>query len=180
MKPQRLHSSKKEKSGRPTLTPEILLLRMSDRIRQSLELPEILAATVAEVQAFTQTDRVKIYQFHADDHGEVIAESVNTGRLPSLLGLHFPAGDIPAPVREMFVKAKTRTIVDITAEEITLNNLPNSLTTGDLTVEEIQNTPIGEILSRPVDPCHIEYMNQMGVKSGLAIPILEGDRLWGL
>ena len=180
MKPQKPHSSKKEKSGRPTLTPEILLLRMSDRIRQSLELPEILAATVTEVQAFTKSDRVKIYQFHPDNHGEVIAESVNTERLPSLLGLHFPTGDIPPSSREMLIRAKARIIVDIEAEQITFDSLVNPQTIENLTVEQVQATPIGEILTRPVDPCHIEYMNQMGVKSSLVIPILEGDRLWGL
>ena len=41
------------------------------------------------------TDRVKIYKFHSDGSGEVIAESINGNRLPSLLGLHFPADVFP-------------------------------------------------------------------------------------
>ncbi len=66
-----------------------LLNRMTNRIRQSLELQEILSATVREVRSFLGTDRVKIYQFQADGSGQVIAESIHDNRLPSLLGLFF-------------------------------------------------------------------------------------------
>jgi light-regulated signal transduction histidine kinase (bacteriophytochrome) len=61
----------------------------------SLELQEILTATVTEVRSFLQTDRVKVYRFHPDESGQVVAESITLNRLPSLLGLNFPAGDIP-------------------------------------------------------------------------------------
>lgn len=85
------------------LTQEILLHRIANRIRQSLELQEILSATVAEVRSFLDTDRVKIYQFQPDSHGLVIAESIQEGRLPPLLGLNFPADDIPPmPVNCLF------------------------------------------------------------------------------
>ena len=36
---------------------------MTDRIRQSLELSEILSSTATEVRAFLGTDRVKVYRF---------------------------------------------------------------------------------------------------------------------
>ena len=41
-------------------TQEIFLHRIANRIRQSLELQEILSTTVAEVRSFLGTDRVKI------------------------------------------------------------------------------------------------------------------------
>ena len=90
-----------------------LLDRIANRIRRSLELPEILSATAAEVQSFLGTDRVKIYKFHSDGSGEVIAESINGNRLPSLLGLHFPADDIPPHARKLFAQVQVRSIVDI-------------------------------------------------------------------
>ncbi|HIK08813.1 MAG TPA: GAF domain-containing protein [Oscillatoriaceae cyanobacterium M33_DOE_052] len=167
---------------------EALLYRMTNRIRQSLELETILMTTAAELRSFLQTDRVKVYRFEPDGSGEVIAESVarlglpNSGkqRLPSLLGLHFPASDIPPHSREMFVKARTRVIVNISAQQITLNNLGKVATTGDLTVEEVQKTKIEDILQRPVDPCHVEYLTNMGVQSSLVVPIFHGEQLWGL
>ena len=90
-----------------------LLNGMANRNHHSLELPEILSATAAEVQSFLGTDRVKIYKFHNDGSGEVIAESINGNRLPSLLGLHFPADDIPPHAREQFAQLQVRSIVDI-------------------------------------------------------------------
>jgi len=60
-----------------TLNRESLLNRLTTRIRQSLELQEILTTTVQEIRSFLGTDRVKIYRFHPDDSGEVIAESIH-------------------------------------------------------------------------------------------------------
>jgi light-regulated signal transduction histidine kinase (bacteriophytochrome) len=162
------------------LTQGILLNRITNRIRQSLDLPEILSATVAEMRSFLNTDRVKVYRFEADGSGEVIAESIDGNRLPSLLGLHFPANDIPLHARELFVKARTRSIVDVQNQQIILNRLAEQETTGDLTSEEIEQQPIEEILQRAVDPCHVEYLTRMGVQSSLVVPILHQQALWGL
>jgi light-regulated signal transduction histidine kinase (bacteriophytochrome) len=157
-----------------------VLNRMTNRIRQSLELQEILSATVTEVRAFLDTDRVKVYRFEPDGVGQVIAESVCQNRLPSLLNLHFPAGDIPPPAREMFVKARQRAIVDVPAQRITLSRIDCTAMTGNWTVEDIRDRPIADILQRPVDPCHVNYLTAMGVQSSLVIPLLHHQTLWGL
>jgi hypothetical protein len=54
-----------------------------------------------EVRTITGLDRVMVYRFHADHHGEVIAES-KLDALAPWLGLHYPADDIPQPAREIF------------------------------------------------------------------------------
>ncbi|NJN58673.1 MAG: response regulator, partial [Leptolyngbyaceae cyanobacterium SL_5_9] len=46
------------------------------RIRQSLNLEEILTTTVAEVRRFLQADRVLVYRFEPDWIGKVVVESV--------------------------------------------------------------------------------------------------------
>src|SRR4028119_819372 len=162
------------------VTKGTLLNRMTHRIRESLELPEILSVTVAEIRSFLKTDRVKIYRFQPDGSGQVIAESVAPNRLPSLSNLFFPAGDIPPHAREMFVKVRVRSIIDIPTQRLTLNRLDYPDTTGDLTVEDVQNQEIEHILERPVDPCHVEYLTAMGVQSSLVIPIMHQQKLWGL
>jgi light-regulated signal transduction histidine kinase (bacteriophytochrome) len=163
----------------PPLDQEGLLFRITTRIRQSLELQEILTATVAEVRSFLGTDRVKIYRFDADGCGEVIAESIHEQRLPCLLGLHFPADDIPEEAREMFLLARQRSIVDVASGRIGLSPLQSRKTGESLKVENISY--------RRIDPCHIQYLTAMGVQSSLAVPILEQNatgstapRLWGL
>ncbi|MCY7284144.1 MAG: GAF domain-containing protein, partial [Cyanobacteria bacterium CAN_BIN43] len=146
--------------------------RIINRIRQSLELQEILNATVEEVGAFLETDRVKIYCFHSDGSGEVLAESIRGNCLPSLLGLRFPAGDIPPHARELFTKSRLRVIVDVASQQKTLNQLDDLETGEHLDVEQIRYGP--------VSACHAEYLTTMGVYSSLSVPILHQNKLWGL
>jgi diguanylate cyclase (GGDEF)-like protein len=154
------------------LDRESLLNRLTTRIRQSLELQEILTTTVQEIRSFLGTDRVKIYRFYPDDSGEVIAESIQGNRLPPLLGLRFPAEDIPQVARELFVRARQRVIVDIASGRKTLNLLDSPETGKTLVPEDIRYYPI--------DPCHQEYLTTMGVSSSLVVPILHQHKLWGL
>jgi light-regulated signal transduction histidine kinase (bacteriophytochrome) len=147
-------------------TPADLVHRITLRIRQSLELQEILETTVTEVRSLLGTDRVKIYRFHADGSGEVVAESLAEDRLPALLGLNFPADDIPPYARELFITARQRVAVDVVAQTTTAG-----------TVEE--GFP-ADIRYRPVDPCHVEYLTAMSVRSSVVVPILHEGKLWGL
>ncbi|PSB40841.1 GAF domain-containing protein [Chamaesiphon polymorphus] len=55
-----------------------LVLDMTVRIRQSLDLEEILQTTVDEVQQFLQIERVLVYKFLPDWSGKAIVESVGT------------------------------------------------------------------------------------------------------
>lgn len=151
---------------------EDLLHRITLQIRQSLELQEILETTVVEVRAYLRTDRVKVYRFAADGSGEVIAEALQENRLPSLLGLNFPADDIPPYARELFVKARQRSIVDLTTQQIGWSEPTDPTQTSPQATEDIRY--------RPVDPCHIEYLTAMQVRSSVVVPILYQEKLWGL
>ncbi|MBD2464775.1 PAS domain S-box protein [Oscillatoria sp. FACHB-1407] len=57
------------------LEQQRLVLEVTQRIRQSLKLQEILQTTVDEVRHFLQTDRVIIFRFFPDWRGQVVVES---------------------------------------------------------------------------------------------------------
>ncbi|BAY09438.1 GAF domain-containing protein [Calothrix sp. NIES-2098] len=162
------------------IAEESLLHRITTRIRQSLELKEILTTSVAEIRGFLGTDRVMVYQFDSDGSGEVVAESIHKQQLPSLLGLHFPASDIPQEARDLFLRARQRSIVNVASGRIGLSPLDSPETGKSLSNENLYY--------RAVDPCHIQYLTAMGVQSSLVVPILHHDpkeqsakpRLWGL
>lgn len=63
---------------------ERLLAGMNQRIRQSLNLNEVLNTAVAEVRQFLACDRTIIYRFHSDWSGTVSVESVDRGWTPAL------------------------------------------------------------------------------------------------
>ncbi len=147
------------------LDREVLLQRITQRIRNSLELQEILDATAAETRLFLGVHRVKIYRFNPDHSGTVIAEAVEAERLPSLLGLTFPADDIPPEARERFIKQRVRSIVSVQERSIGISPAEESFLPRDY---------------YRLDSCHAEYLTAMGVASSLCLPILHHDELWGL
>ncbi|WP_017653135.1 GAF domain-containing protein [Fortiea contorta] len=151
---------------RVSLEQETLLRRITNRIRQTLELEDIITTTATEMRSLLGTDRVMIYKFHSDGSGQVIAESIDQNRLPSLLGLNFPADDIPPLARELFIKSRVRSVVDLDTNQIGQIHL-NNLETED-------------IHYRPIAPCHVDYLSAMGVKSTVVAPILYQEQLWGL
>ena len=63
---------------------ERLLVAIAQRVRQSLNLDEILNTTVNEVRHLLQTDRAVIYRFEPDWSGFVIVESVGAHWTPML------------------------------------------------------------------------------------------------
>lgn len=165
----------------PEFNQEDLLRRITNKIRQSLELQEILTTTVSEIRAFLETDRVMVYRFHKSGSGEVLAEAIRDNRLPSLKGLNFPADDIPDSARQLYVTVRLRSIVDVSTGLIGFSPLDSGVDDDlDLTLEEF--------CYRPVDPCHAAYLTAMGVTSSLVLPIVHYDvqaglgqeRLWGL
>ena len=66
-----------EESLKQQAERERMIYGITQRIRQSLDLDEILQTTVAEVREFLQTDRVIIYRFNPDWSGVVVKESVS-------------------------------------------------------------------------------------------------------
>lgn len=156
---------------RVSLNQESLLRRITNRIRQTLELEDIITTTTGEMRSLLGTDRVMIYKFHPDGSGQVIAESIHENRLPSLLGLNFPADDIPFHARELFIQSRALSIVNLDTGQIGQIHLHNS-ETGELVTEDIRY--------RHVENCHLEYLNAMGVRSSVVAPILHQDVLWGL
>ncbi|MFQ3629828.1 MAG: EAL domain-containing protein, partial [Cyanobacteriota bacterium] len=151
---------------------EHVLHQITNRIRQSLELPEILSTAAREIQRFLRVDRVKIYRFAPDGSGEVIAEAIHNKQLPSLLHLHFPASDIPQASRDLFVRARQRVITDVSAQHQMTHRLDHPDTGESLIQQDIRHAP--------ADPCHVQYLNTMGVQASLVVPVLHQRQLWGL
>jgi PAS domain S-box-containing protein len=62
----------------------LLLSDIALRIRQSLDLTEVLNTAVSEIRKFLKTDRVLVYRFHSDWDGAVEVESVSPKWISSL------------------------------------------------------------------------------------------------
>ena len=133
------------------------------------KLQSLLHNAATQVKDVVHYDRVMVYRFNDDGHGEVVAEAKNTD-LESWLGMHYPASDIPPQARELYKINLTRIIADV-------NSTPSKIITG-----KANKQPLDLSFSqlRAVSPMHIQYLKNMGVESSFSISLLNNDELWGL
>ena len=133
-------------------------------------LNNLLSNSAMQVKRVIDYDRVMIYKFAEDGHGEVVAEAKNEN-LPSWLGLHYPASDIPKQARELYKLNHTRLIANV-----------NTPTSKILTTREGADQPLDLTYSqlRAVSPIHIQYLKNMHVESSFSISLLYKNELWGL
>lgn len=148
------------------------LARVSiNQLEASSNLRDFCQIIVKEVRKVTGFDRVMLYKFDQDGHGEVIAEEKREEMEP-YLGLHYPESDIPKPARRMFSSNWIRLIPDAAAEPVKL--FPE--------VNPISHRPTDLTCSilRSASPCHLQYLHNMGVGSSLTISLIKEGKLWGL
>lgn len=140
-------------------------------LRAEPQLEPKLAAAAELFRELTGYDRVMIYRFDADWHGEVVAEAHRMD-MESYLGLHYPASDIPQQARRLYTISPTRMIADIKDEPSPLIPLCDPDTGGML--------DLSLSLLRSVSPVHLEYLDNMGVRATLTASLVCDGKLWGL
>jgi len=141
------------------------------RIQTADNINDLCYATAQQLQRLSGFSRVMVYRFGEDWHGEIIAE-VSTDKSVSYLGLHFPASDIPAQVRQLYTLNKVRLIVDCEGVSVPLYPAlnPDTELPLDLTYA----------ILRGVSPIHREYLQNMQVRAAFSASILIDGYLWGL
>lgn len=154
---------------------ECLLQDIEQEIIESIRLTtsyENVQALVNEIthklQRLGDFDRVVIYQFNEDLSGKVVSELLNAN-MESYQGLTFPATDIPASVRAMYLVMPLRYIP-------TINYSPVKL----IPANSNQSLDLSYINLRTIAPVHKEYLINMGLASSTSIAIVQTNQLWGL
>jgi hypothetical protein len=147
------------------------LPRVLQRLSAPTTLEGVTGVLAREVRALTGFDRVMVYRFDAEWNGEVVAED----RRPDLepfLGLHFPAGDIPAQARALYAAHWLRLIPDATYTPVPLDPplVPGTGAPLDLS----------GVALRSVSPVHLEYLANMGVTASMSVSLVDRGTLWGL
>ncbi|MCX4247078.1 ATP-binding protein [Paraliomyxa miuraensis] len=141
------------------------------RLRATRTLAELCDVICRDVRALTGLDRVMVYKFHHDDHGEVVAED-KRAELPAWKGLHYPSDDIPRPARRIFERIWVRPVLDVSAPLAEIRPLldPETGAPLDLTHCALRGASI----------MYTEYLRNMRVTASLTMSLREEGRLWGL
>ena len=142
--------------------------RSASSMLQGKNISALLKGAAKEVKRLINYDRIMVYKFLEDGHGEVVAEEKEE-TLESFFGLHYPASDIPKQARELYKLNLTRLIADVNVADSPIitfkENEALDLTNGGL---------------RAVSPIHIQYLKNMGVHSSFSISLISHGELWGL
>ncbi|WP_413167227.1 diguanylate cyclase domain-containing protein [Capilliphycus salinus ALCB114379] len=101
---------------------EQLIMAITNRIRQSLDLQEILDTTVVEVREFIKSNRVIIYQFNPDSRVTVIAESVEKNWM-SMLGQVIDDDQFKEIYIQLYKTEGVQAISDIYISELTAKEI---------------------------------------------------------
>lgn len=141
------------------------------RLQRTQTVQELQQQAVKEIQNLFGFDRVMVYWFGEDGSGQVVAEAAKEGMDP-YLGLRYPASDIPQQAKYLYTLNQVRSIPDMAYQPISL--LPDR--------NPINNQPLDMSMVglRSVSPMHIEYLNNMGVRSSMSISLVRNHKLIGL
>ncbi len=120
------------------------------RIRKSLDIDSIFAATVKEVRQLLNADRVGLFRFYPDsgwNDGEFIAEDV-----------------VPEYTSALQTKIHDHCFGEKYAAYYTKGRVQN----------------VADIHAANLSGCHVSILSQFEIKANLVVPLLHQDELWGL
>ncbi|MEH2259563.1 GAF domain-containing protein [Nostoc sp.] len=130
---------------------EKAVTKISNRIRQSLDVEEIFKTTTQEVRQLLRCDRVAVYRFNPNWSGEFIAESAGH------LWVKLVGPDIKTVWEDTHLQE----------------------TQGGRYVQG-ENFVVNDIYQVGHSPCHIEVLEQFEAKAYVIVPVFAGEQLWGL
>ena len=139
-----------------------------ERLKRQKSVAALLASAVDQVRQITGFDRVMAYRFRQDDSGEVVAEA-RLDTLDPYLGRRYPASDIPAQARRLYVINTLRMIGDMGYTPV-----PMAGRAGAAPLD------MSYCVLRSVSPIHVEYLRNMGVQASMSISIVISGKLWGM
>jgi PAS domain S-box-containing protein len=143
--------------------------------RNAKSVGELCDLAVQGMKSITGYDRVMVYQFGPEGHGEVIAEALAEGLEP-YFGQRYPASDIPEQARRLYLRQRVGVIGDSRYQPVPLLVDPSEIQVAvDLT----------HSVFRSVSPVHREFMRNMNTAASMTIGIQRSTdalkpELWGM
>lgn len=152
------------------ITLQKIMTNALGKIQSAKSLQHLLDNVAELVKNITGYDRVMVYKFHNDLHGEVVSEAVSD-HVDSFLHLHYPASDIPMQARALYKLNLVRLIADVDAAPSAIKGVAS---------EASKPLDLTHSVLRAVSPIHIEYLQNMGVSASFSISLIYKNELWGL
>ncbi len=151
-------------------TQEKAIAKLISRIRQSVDIKDILTATTQEVRQLLSTQRVGVYRFNPDWSGDFVAESAAPGLVP------------------LMDKGLEKEVLQQNGHCQTLQGLAKIYNPQD---NYLQNTQggryqqkttfvVNDVEKAGFPNCYMHLLEQLEAKAYITAPIFNGEKLWGL
>ena len=162
------YSDPKEQDRFQQLEKLSLLKSQLNQLEDPFKMADLVAK---EMQQYLDYDRVNVIRFDRNWNSEVIGESLK-GDADAFLGHRFPASDIPQVARNLLLRKTIRQIPDVKGKAVDIVPYINPST----------GVPTNILRSELRNPSeiHLEYLNNMEVRSTISFSIITKGRLWGL
>ena len=130
---------------------EKALTKIVNRIRQMFDGDAIFKITTLELRQLLKCDRVAVFRFNPDWSGEYVGESVGNNWV-------------------RLVGSDIKTVWEDTHLQDTHGGR----------YAKGENLAVNDIYQAGHSPCHVEILEQFEIKAYIIVPILSGEKLWGL
>jgi two-component system sensor histidine kinase/response regulator len=164
-----------EEAWRESVEREKTITQVIQRMRQTLDLETIFAATTAELRQLINCDRVVVYRFNPDGSGEFVAESVAEG-WNSLIDQQKYQPSITQKVLED--SHCLESIIESAACIIKDTYL--QATQGGIYNQRHNFHSVADIYKAGFDECYINLLEHFQARAYVMVPIFCCHQLWGL
>ncbi len=154
---------------------EKAISQVVQRIRSSLDLQTIFAATTAELRQVIDSDRVVVYRFHPDWSGEFVAESVGSEWL-SLMLEH----EKDPRLTNHSLQADTCIIQKLDMQVNQVADTYLQTTQGGVYNHGVNYLAVEDIYQANFATCYLEMLERFQARAYITVPIFCGSKLWGL
>lgn len=165
-----------------------LLANLSLKIRESLDIAEILETAVTEIQALLKADRVLVYRFQPDGSGIICSEKTQPG-IPSLAGEVIEDPCFQEKYAQLYSQGRVRVVSDVESEGLEpcyLELLQKMQVRANLVVPLFLEQQLWGLLlahqcsgPRQWQPFEMELLSQLANQIGIALTqaaLLERER----
>ncbi|MBW4489275.1 MAG: response regulator [Trichocoleus desertorum ATA4-8-CV12] len=158
-----------------TLEREQASAKVIQRMRQTLDLPNIFKATTQELRQVVDCDRTLVYRFKSDWGGELVSESVAAGWQALVSRQSFQPELTQVAVANSDCQARSLSSNDELIQDTYLQS-----TQGGIYRQGISYLSITDVYTAGFDPCYLGLLERFQARAYIIVPIFCRNQLWGL
>ncbi len=153
---------------------ERVIASVVEKIRQSLNIETIFKTTTEELRQTIKCDRVGIYQFNSDWSGEFVAESVGSN-----WSVLVQEQEKDPSLKENLLESENCQVKDLDDSNLVVDTYLQT-EQGGIYSQGTKYRVVENIYEAGFTDCYLELLERFEAKAYITVPVIYGEKLWGL